>query len=87
MYIVVNHKKARRDMHYQSLSQIETLEKIAKRDGCVLTKPYYLESQSAKKPGRPIFNKMLQDMEKCRLIECWFGIQIDYQEIRLTQVK
>ena len=45
-------------------SQIETLEKIAKRDGYVLTKPYYLESQSAKKPGRSIFNKMLQDMEE-----------------------
>jgi DNA invertase Pin-like site-specific DNA recombinase len=45
-------------------SQIETLEKIAKRDGYKLVNPYYLESQSAKKPGRIIFNQMLQEMEK-----------------------
>lgn len=44
-------------------SQIEELEKLAKRDGLDLIKPYYQESQSAKKPGRPIFNKMLKDME------------------------
>lgn len=65
--IYVYCRKSQESEERQALSipsQIETLEKIAKRDGYVLVKPYYLESQSAKKPGRPIFNKMLQDMEK-----------------------
>ena len=48
-------------------SQIEELEKLAKRDGLELIKPYYQESQSAKKPGRPIFNQMLKDMESLKV--------------------
>lgn len=68
--IYVYCRKSQESEERQALSipsQIETLEKIAKRDGYVLVKPYYLESQSAKKPGRPIFNKMLQDMEKLQV--------------------
>ena len=45
-------------------SQIEELEKLAKRDQLDLVLPYYREEQSAKKPGRPVFNKMLEELEE-----------------------
>ncbi len=59
-------RKSQEDEERQALSipsQIEALEKLAKRDGLELVTPYYEESQSAKKPGRPIFNQLLKDME------------------------
>jgi len=59
-------RKSQEDEERQALSipsQIEALEKLAKRDGYNLIKPYYQESQSAKKPGRPIFNQMVKDIE------------------------
>jgi len=59
-------RKSQEDEERQALSipsQIEALEKLAKREGYNLIKPYYQESQSAKKPGRPIFNQMVKDIE------------------------
>lgn len=63
-------RKSQEDEERQALSipsQIEALEKLAKRDSLELVRPYYQESQSAKKPGRPIFSQMLKDMESLKV--------------------
>ena len=54
-------------------SQIDELKKLAKREGLeIIGKPLY-ESQSAKEPGRPIFNQMLERIHKgeAQGIICW----------------
>ena len=54
-------------------SQIDELKKLAKREGLeIIGKPLY-ESQSAKEPGRPIFNQMLEQIHKgeAQGIICW----------------
>lgn len=53
-------------------SQIEELEKIAEREGLLITK-IMRESHSAKAPGRPVFNQMMQLIKegKANGIICW----------------
>ena len=61
------------DKQVQSIEgQLDELRILAKRENLVIVEEF-IEKQSAKIPGRPIFNKMLDSIEKGRAngIICW----------------
>ncbi len=52
------------DKQVQSIEgQLDELRLLAKREDLIVVEEF-IEKQSAKKPGRPIFNKMLDSIEK-----------------------
>ncbi|MDI6785928.1 MAG: recombinase family protein [bacterium] len=54
------------DMQVQSIEgQLDELRLLAKREGITVIEEL-VEKQSAKIPGRPIFNKMLDSIERGR---------------------
>ena len=42
----------------------------------------FVEKQTAKIPGRPVFNEMIERMEKAKRLVFWRGIPIDLRETR-----
>lgn len=52
--------------------QTNALKQIADREGLLVTKPF-TEERSAKDPGRPIFNKMIEAIERgeANALLCW----------------
>src|SRR3989338_9006990 len=44
-------------------SQVDELKEFAQKEGLKIAKTF-IESQTAKEPGRPIFNEMLSEIEK-----------------------
>ena len=53
--------------------QIASLAELAKRENIELTRPPFTEERSAKEPGRPVFNEMLERIEKGEAngLLCW----------------
>ncbi len=65
-YVYARKSSEDKDKQVQSIpDQIERLEEFAARNGMILKKPYYSEEKSAKAPyKRPVFAKMLEDIQK-----------------------
>ncbi|HEY1041100.1 MAG TPA: recombinase family protein [Candidatus Paceibacterota bacterium] len=69
-------RKSSEDSHRQIASindQIDSLQKIVKRENLKIVDEIYIEERSAKDPGRPIFNEMIQKIQKgkANALFCW----------------
>ena len=49
-------------------AQVEELKEFAQKEKLVIIKTF-IESQTTKEPGRPIFNEMLSEIEKGKALE------------------
>ena len=65
-------------------AQITELREFAEREQLTITQTF-IESQTAKEPGRPIFNDMLSLIEKGVQTEYWHGIRTDLLVIALME--
>ena len=66
--------------------QIAELRAFAEKENLEIIETL-VEKQSAKIPGRPIFNKMIGELKKAKPMEFWHGIQTDWRAIPLTEGK
>ena len=72
-FIYVRKSQDRSDRQIMSIQgQIDAIKKFAKAQGFVIVE-IFIEQKSAKKPGRPIFNEMIERLEKGEAngILCW----------------
>ena len=65
-------------------AQITELRAFAKQERLEIVEEF-IEKQSAKIPGRPIFGKMLEKTEKGEHKEFWLGTQTDWRAILLME--
>ena len=66
--------------------QITELRAFAKQNNLYVVVEF-MEKQSAKIPGRPIFGEMLKELSMARQTEFWLGIPIDWCAILWTADK
>ena len=79
-------RKSTDDEERQILSidaQLDELRMMAAREKLEVVREY-IESQTAKKPGRPIFNEMLRRSNATRRKRFWLGTPTDWRGIRWT---
>jgi len=66
--------------------QITELRAFAKLEKLEIVEEL-IEKQSAKIPGRPIFNSMISELSRARLLASFRGIQTDWRAIPWTEAK
>jgi DNA invertase Pin-like site-specific DNA recombinase len=76
-----------KDRQVRSISdQLAELKSLALKEQLDVV-DVFVEKQTAKIPGRPVFNEMIERMEKAKRLVFWRGIPIDLREIALMVEK
>ena len=71
-----------KDRQVRSIAdQLSELKELARKEDLDVV-DVFVEKQTAKIPGRPVFSEMLERMEKGEATGIWRGIPIDLQETR-----